>query len=154
MYTTGMRTINREIVGVHIYSKDGKLLIAKGTERGVYPGTWKIPGGGVDDGETHEQTLMREVKEETGIDATGRPVELVDDNMTGEGEKTLQTGERVTAKMKFYTYKIVLDQNASEVKVVLDPDEFSEYTWVDIKDLKSINLSPPSVELFTRLGFI
>lgn len=33
---------------------------------------WFTPGGGVDAGETYEQAAMRELKEETGIDCTGR----------------------------------------------------------------------------------
>ncbi len=149
-----MRTINREIVVAHVYSKDGKLLVARGSERGVYPGTWKIPGGGVDEGETHAEALVREIKEETTIDASGCPIELVDDNMSGEGEKTLKDGERVLAKMKFYTYKVTLSSYSKDTKVVLDPNEFVEYKWVALAELKSLQLSPPSTELFKRLGFI
>src|SRR5680860_1421288 len=45
--------------------KDGKILLIKRTKPGlVY---WVIPGGGVEAGETNEDALIRECKEELGI---------------------------------------------------------------------------------------
>ena len=153
-----MRTIDREIVSAHVYSSDGKLLMARNTHPAagvVYGDCWKISGGGVDPGETQLQTLVREVQEETGIDIMPFEVELVEDLMTGEAEKTLrETGEQVLAKMKFFTYKVVLDKPANQISVTLDPHEFNEYKWVDLVELKTLKLSPPSVELFTKLGFL
>ncbi|MFA6315290.1 MAG: NUDIX hydrolase [Candidatus Paceibacterota bacterium] len=153
-----MRTINREIVSAHVYSSDGKLLMARNNNPVsgvVYGDCWKIPGGGVEQGETQLQTLIREVKEEVGIDIAKFPAELVGGIMTGESEKTLrETGERVLAKMRFFTYKVILDKPVAQVSVTLELHEFNEYKWVDLSELKTLKLSPPSIELFTKLGFI
>lgn len=153
-----MRTIEREIVSAHVYSSDGKLLLARNTHPAagvVYGDCWKIPGGGVEQEETRLQTLVREVLEETGIDISSLKAELVEDSMTGEAEKTLrETGERVLAKMKFFTYKVTLDKPANQVTITLDPHEFTEYRWVELSELNSLKLSPPSVELFTKIGFL
>jgi putative (di)nucleoside polyphosphate hydrolase len=43
---------------------DGLILIA---ERARFKGAWQFPQGGVDDGETMEQALFREVEEEIGV---------------------------------------------------------------------------------------
>lgn len=121
---------------------------------GVYSDCWHIPGGGIDDNEEKISSLVREVREETGIEVPPERVELVDDKGRGESEKTpKETGERVLCKMKFNVYKIVLDQNANDVSVSLD-DDLMKYQWTNLADLKNIKLTPPSVESFTRLGYL
>ncbi|QKW17383.1 NUDIX domain-containing protein [Verrucosispora sp. NA02020] len=40
-------------------------------------GLWAIPGGMVDPGETAPQALVRELREETGVDLSGLPSEVV-----------------------------------------------------------------------------
>lgn len=49
-----------------IFRRDGRVLLIR---RGRPPraGTWSLPGGHVEDGETPEETVVREVREETGL---------------------------------------------------------------------------------------
>ncbi|MCR4322841.1 MAG: NUDIX hydrolase [Candidatus Azambacteria bacterium] len=55
-------------VGVYcIIEKDGKILLAQEAKGGI-SGTWSIPGGKVDEGESFEEAVKREVKEETNLD--------------------------------------------------------------------------------------
>ena len=105
------------------------------------------------EGETIEQALIREVKEETGLDIAHIPFTLIDDTQTGEAEKTLPTGENVHVKMKFYRYKIVLPTEALNTKIQLN-DDLVEYRWVQPEELKTLKLTPPSIELFTKLGYL
>jgi 8-oxo-dGTP diphosphatase len=46
---------------------DGKILLVK-RDTVPFKGYWALPGGRVDPGETAGQTVIREVKEETGLD--------------------------------------------------------------------------------------
>ena len=45
----------------------GKLLLGRRAAHRSYPDCWDIIGGHVEPGETIEQTLVREVEEETGV---------------------------------------------------------------------------------------
>lgn len=73
-----MRRIKRDIVGAVLISADNKVLLDRTDLKagGVYSGCWVIPGGGVDDGETLEEVLIREVKEETHLDIQNEIIEL------------------------------------------------------------------------------
>jgi len=49
--------------------QNGKILILKRRDDEAFlPGTWEVPGGGVDENETVEQAVIRETKEEAGMD--------------------------------------------------------------------------------------
>lgn len=52
-------------VGV-LVCRDGKVLMGRRMGKNGY-GTWSMPGGHLDNGETPEQTAIRETLEETGL---------------------------------------------------------------------------------------
>ena len=49
---------------------DGMLLIAKRKPTGRLPNLWELPGGKVEPGETPEECVQREIKEEFDIDVS------------------------------------------------------------------------------------
>lgn len=148
-----MRILYRDIVGGFIFSKDDKLLLGKNRKGGVYEGSFVVPGGGVDEGETKEMALYREMLEETGININNadiRPLYI----LSGETEKTLRdTNERVIVKMAFYNYRIDLNQNADEV-IIKTEDDWSSPCWFKIDELKDVNLSEPTRNTLIVTGII
>lgn len=57
----------RPNVAIILINKEGLVWIG---ERSDIPGAWQMPQGGIDDGDTIQETAYKELKEETGINPT------------------------------------------------------------------------------------
>jgi 8-oxo-dGTP diphosphatase len=151
-----MRTIERTIVSALIFSKDGKLLMGMKDPNGggVYADCWHIPGGGVEDGETLEQALRREILEEVGLDISKANVSLADDKGRGQTEKTLKdTNEKVLCNMAFNVFRVDVGEDATAV-VARPSDDLVKLEWVNLSNLNDYKLTPPWSALFKRLRII
>jgi ADP-ribose pyrophosphatase YjhB (NUDIX family) len=56
---------------------DGRVLLARGSDRSAFPGTWTLPGGGVEQGEHPDEAVVREFAEETGFSVRITALRLV-----------------------------------------------------------------------------
>ncbi|OUS13931.1 NTP pyrophosphohydrolase [Rhodospirillales bacterium 47_12_T64] len=56
------------VAAAALVDTDGRVLLAQRPEGKSMAGLWEFPGGKIDPGETPEQALVRELKEELGID--------------------------------------------------------------------------------------
>lgn len=56
------------VVACALVDADGRVLIAQRPEGKQLAGLWEFPGGKVEPGETPEETLVRELREELGIE--------------------------------------------------------------------------------------
>jgi len=56
------------VVAAALVDSDGRVLIAQRPEGKQLAGQWEFPGGKVEDGETPEDALIRELREELGIE--------------------------------------------------------------------------------------
>lgn len=56
------------VAAVALVDLDGRVLLARRPPGKTMEGLWEFPGGKVHRGETPEQALIRELKEELGID--------------------------------------------------------------------------------------
>ena len=71
--------------------RDGQVLLTRNSARGPHPGAWTLPGGGIDHGEDPRASVVREVREETGLVCT--PGEVLDVTST-HFEGTAPSGRR------------------------------------------------------------
>jgi len=57
-----------------VVSRAGSVLACQRPTGGAHPGRWEFPGGKVEQGETLEMGMRRELQEELGIDAVVGPL--------------------------------------------------------------------------------
>jgi len=66
----------RNVEGVAaVIERDGKLLVICRAEGIAAGGWWCFPGGAIQDGESQQQALVREIREEIGLDI--QPLEQI-----------------------------------------------------------------------------
>lgn len=62
-----MKSKSTEVVVAVAFDKEGRFLMTSRPEGKVYAGYWEFPGGKVEAGESLEEALIREMKEELGV---------------------------------------------------------------------------------------
>ncbi len=109
-------------VGVKgILFRNGRLLLLRRRDDLLFfPGLWDLPGGGVEVGASLEDTLVREVREETGFKVrVGRLVH------GGAAQSQSTSGKKVSFVVLYYTCS-----SATRGAPRFDPEEHTEFAWV------------------------
>lgn len=149
-----MRTITRDIVGAFIISADNHVLLGQSITGGVFPDKWVVPGGGIEDGETKLQAVIRETLEEVGIDIADAEITPIDTPSYGESPKTLRdSGETVLVKMTFFDFVVKLSQNANDISLSFE-DDLSIAKWFSPKDLQNASIGKPTEATLRKINFI
>ena len=134
------------VVGVVKNARDEILICKMPADRGVFPGQWGLPGGGIEAGETAENALRRELHEEVGLEVSEiEALFFTDGNYT----KTFPDGARQEIYMVFLLYSC----RAASSPVQLNP-EFEEYRWVKAQELNHYDLNLETRKTFLRMGLM
>lgn len=67
-----------------LMKRQGKVLVGQRPQGASLAGTWEFPGGKIEIGESPEQALVRELKEELGVDAEIGTLKFVDTHAYGK----------------------------------------------------------------------
>ncbi|MFH0890708.1 MAG: NUDIX domain-containing protein [Candidatus Liptonbacteria bacterium] len=116
-------------LGVILMRADGRILMGKRHFDPVKAdselhgeGTWTLPGGKMEFGESFEEGAGREVKEETGI--------VLDKNAI----KIISISNDRAADAHFITLGFLCDSFSGEARV-MEPDEITEWQWFSMEGL-------------------
>jgi 8-oxo-dGTP diphosphatase len=125
-------------VAAVVVDDDRLLLVRRGHGRAA--GTWSVPGGRVEEGETLAEAVTRELREETGLDGVCGPLmgwlELV-----AEGDDD---------------HVVILDFEVTLLDAA-EPtagDDVADARWVDLVDVAEFRLAPGLAEFLHDHGVI
>lgn len=122
-----------EVVGA-IFTHDSRVLAFRRAAYKSAGGKWEFPGGKVNQGESHEVALEREVREELGIDVQVR--ELIHSGKTIVGD--------VTIRLSCY---LVL---GSPEQIVLGDDHI-EMQWIELSRYSELDWAQPDIPVVKYL---
>lgn len=130
--------MNQVITASVFIHKDNKVLLVKrAATESFAPNHWELPGGHIEFGETIEEGLKRESKEELNIDVT------VYDSIFSF---TYVIEEEDTHYVEIINMAVPA---GSEFKIVLNPSEHSEYKWIsklhEMEDMEIFHLEAAAV---------
>ncbi len=132
------------VVGIIKNAKEEYLICRKPTSRGVFPGQWALPGGGIEQGEHMEEALKREIHEEVGIEVSDiHPLSFKD----GQYPKLFPDGNSKDIYMIFLLFTC----RAYSEEVTLG-DEFEAYAWVKKENLVNYDLNKETKGTFIQMG--
>lgn len=125
----------RIATGVIIYNDKKQILMCKSHK---WPGYWIIPGGAVEWGETIENCVQREVKEETNLDIIN--VEF------------LGTQESIFPKEFFKERHFIFFDYCAQARsshITLN-EELQEYCWISAEEALKLPLGASTKEIIER----
>ena len=112
-----------------IIERNGKILLAKRSSNGSLPNKWEFPGGKVEEGETPEDCLARELNEEFDII-------VVVGNFIAESVYDYE--KRTVRLMAFQVYT---DADITTLNA------HAEIRWVPVEKLLEYDLAPADVPI-------
>ena len=117
-----------------ILKKDGKILIAqRKTEDDLFGGLWEFPGGKIEEGETPEECMARELNEELNI--------------------IVEVGELITSNKHKYPHGIfeLLAFTVKHISGVYILNAHDEIKWVTIDELSNFEFPPADTPIINYL---
>ena len=122
------------LVTAAVIFDEEKVLITRRPENKIHAGLWEFPGGKVDPGESPEEALCREIREELDVEI----------QVTGIFE------------VAFYRYDwgpvLILAYSCQLLTNDLRNIGVAEHRWVHPQDLSSFSILPADQPFITRLN--
>ena len=132
---------------VVIHTADGQVLLM---ERADAPGFWQSVTGSQDEGETLQQTAIREVREETGLDAG--EFELTPWDRSTRYEIYERWRHRYAPGVTHNTEHVFGLKLPAPLPVMLAPREHLRYLWLPWAEAAERCFSPSNAEAIRLLS--
>jgi 8-oxo-dGTP diphosphatase len=126
------------VVTAAIIRKDKKILIAQRNNNSfLEPNKWEFPGGKVEQNETYEQCLTREINEELGIKISIDSLFLVTKHVYSKEERKIPI--------------ILVVYLTDWVDGMVQHIECQDARWVDVHDLRTYDFADADLPIVQKL---
>ena len=123
----------QRVAAYALVRRDAEVLLTRISPRGVHSGSWTLPGGGVDHGESPNRALVRELAEECGLDCVvGDLIDVHDVHFSG----TAPSGRHED----FHAIHLIFAATVppgSEPRVIEVDGTTDAAAWVPVADIDS-----------------
>jgi 8-oxo-dGTP diphosphatase len=116
-----------------IWNQTGQILIDRRKVGGTMGGLWEFPGGKIEPGETVEQCIVREIREELAIE--------------------IAVGEQlISIDHPYPTFHLTLTvHHCQHISGIPQPIESEEIRWVNVTDLDSYQFPAANIAIINAL---
>ena len=122
------------VVGAVIENEKNEILCALRGPGMTLPNYWEFPGGKIEEGESKEEALKREIQEELGC--TIKVFDAVED--------TTYEYDKFIVRLETFMSKVI-----SGTPVI---SEHAEIKWVSREELPSLNWAPADIPAIEKLS--
>jgi len=123
----------------------GAILLVK-RDREPAKGQWSLPGGRVELGESLREAIVREVREETGID-----VDV--DGLIGVAERVVREDDGDIA-FHYVILDYVCTARSTAATAATAGDDVSDARWVPVAELTDLHLTAGLLEFLADRGVL
>ena len=120
-------------VSAALIFRDGRMLIAQRHAKSHLGGLWEFPGGKREAGETFEQCLVREIREELGVEIS----------VGGLFEDIAHAYPEKTVHLRFFTCKLLAGEP--------QPLDCAALKWVTKPELADFEFPAADAQLLEKL---
>lgn len=123
------KKVIQKVIVAGVIIKDNKvLIIQRNKNESIFPNMWELPSGKKDLLEKTEKSLLREVKEETGLDISIiMPFSIFDYQIEKENET------RDSVQINF-----LVKSTTNNVKL---SSEHRDFKWIESREMNDFNIS-------------
>ena len=117
---------------------EGRLLLARLSNVTEVPGSWTLPGGGIDHGEHPRDAVVRELYEESGL--RGRPTALLGVD-SFQRSRSLDDDEVESYHAVRMLYRVEVDATGP-LQIMDVGGSTDDVAWVPLVELPGLPLTP------------
>jgi len=126
--------ISRAIVECLIINDKGQILCQKRSlNRQLFPGVWELPGGHIENNETIAEAIIREVREEIGVEVVEIPFYLGYIDWTVLPDWSFGTDDNLTRRSFLFVVK------TKGQPQIMEHNKVSDLGWFDHSNLEELN---------------